>query len=473
MKAAPRFRSAELAPLPGGRQRAARCPPLALGAGRSQPMPPPIPSEHRPSPRAISLYYFGIFAVLGVYLPLFPSWLEARGIRGLAMGAIAATLPAMGLVAPPVFGLIADALGVRVWLLRAACAGAFVVFALLALSSALGVSLGFGGLFVAALAFAFFRSPMFMMADVVAVEASASSGIAYGRLRLWGSISFALMAIASGALVDPAQPAAFPSTIAASLLIAFAISWALPARGEAPFRRSALRDGAADAAGAARSPAAEGSVRQRARALLQSHDFRLFLAASFLAQSATSSYDLCYTLHLRDIGFPESLVGVAWAVGVAGEIALMAFSGPLLKRFAPPTVLAFAFAGASLRWALLSYVRFWPALLAIQPLHAISFGMMWVASLAYTRDRSPPQILATAQGLFTASAGAGSVVGMLVWGELYKHGGGTLTFGVASITALIAFVLAVTFARSTRPTRPTRRSPSGGSIFSVSSRCQE
>lgn len=436
-------------------------------------MPPPIPSEHRPSPRAISLYYFGIFAVLGVYLPLFPSWLEARGIRGLAMGAIAATLPAMGLVAPPVFGLIADALGVRVWLLRAACAGAFVVFALLALSSALGVSLGFGGLFVAALAFAFFRSPMFMMADVVAVEASASSGIAYGRLRLWGSISFALMAIASGALVDPAQPAAFPSTIAASLLIAFAISWALPARGEAPFRRSALRDGAADAAGAARSPAAEGSVRQRARALLQSHDFRLFLAASFLAQSATSSYDLCYTLHLRDIGFPESLVGVAWAVGVAGEIALMAFSGPLLKRFAPPTVLAFAFAGASLRWALLSYVRFWPALLAIQPLHAISFGMMWVASLAYTRDRSPPQILATAQGLFTASAGAGSVVGMLVWGELYKHGGGTLTFGVASITALIAFVLAVTFARSTRPTRPTRRSPSGGSIFSVSSRCQE
>ncbi|WP_437904574.1 MFS transporter [Sorangium sp. So ce327] len=444
-------------------------------------MPPSIPSEHRPSPRAISLYYFGIFAVLGVYLPLFPSWLEARGMQGLAMGAIAATLPAMGLVAPPVFGLIADSLGVRVWLIRAACAGAFVVFALLALSSALDVSLGFGGLFVAALAFAFFRSPMFMMADVVAVEASARSGIAYGRLRLWGSISFALMAIASGALVDPARPVAFPATIAASLLIAFAISWALPARGEAPFRRSGLRDGAADAAGAARAPAAGGSrapaaggsVRQRARTLLQSHDFRLFLAASFLAQSATSSYDLCYTLHLRDIGFPESLVGVAWAVGVAGEIALMAFSGPLLKRFAPPTVLAFAFAGASLRWALLSYVRFWPALLAIQPLHAVSFGMMWVASLAYTRDRSPPEILATAQGLFSASAGAGSVVGMLVWGELYKRGGGALTFGVASITALIAFVLAVTFARSTRPTRPTRRSPSGGSIFSVSSRCQE
>ncbi|WP_129579464.1 MULTISPECIES: MFS transporter [Sorangium] len=421
----------------------------------------------KPSPRAISLYYFGIFAVLGVYLPLFPSWLEGRGARGLAMGAIAATLPAMGLVAPPVFGLIADALGVRVWLIRAACAGALAVFALLALSSALGVSLGFGGLFAAALAFAFFRAPMFTMADVVALEASLTSGIAYGRLRLWGSISFALMAIASGALIDPARPAAFPVAITAALLVAFALSWALPAGAEAPLQRLGQRGAARGVEGAARAPAAGGSVRERARALLQSRDFRLFLAASFLAQSANSSYDLCYTLHLRDVGFPEPLVGVAWAVGVAGEIALMAFSGPLLQRFAPPVALAVAFAGASLRWALLSYVRFWPALLALQPLHAVSFAMMWVASLAYTRDRAPPQILATAQGLFSASAGAGSVIGMLAWGELYKRGGGALTFGVASITAAIAFVLAVTFARS------TRRSLSGSSIFSVGSRCQE
>ncbi|XYH96219.1 MFS transporter [Sorangium sp. So ce1128] len=419
----------------------------------------------KPSPRAISLYYFGIFAVLGVYLPLFPSWLQAREVRGLAMGAIAATLPAMGLVAPPVFGFIADSLGVRVWLIRAACAGALFVFALLALSSAMGVALGFGGLLLAALAFAFFRAPMFMLADVVAMDESMSSGIDYGRLRLWGSISFALMAIAGGALIDPARPEAFPATMTAALLAAFTVSWLLPARGEAPFRRSGQQRG--ESAAAAQAPAAGGSVQQRARALLQSRDFRLFLAASFLAQSANSSYDLCYTLHLRDTGFPESLVGVAWAVGVSGEIALMAFSGPLLQRFAAPTLLAFAFAGAALRWALLSSVRWWPALLAIQPLHAVSFAMMWVASIAYTRDRAPPQILATAQGLFSASAGAGSVIGMLTWGELYKRGGGSLTFGVASITASIAFVLAVTFARS------TRRSLPGSSVFSASSQYQE
>lgn len=403
--------------------------------------------------------------MLGVYLPLFPSWLEAREVRGLAMGAIAATFPAMGLVAPPVFGLLADSLGVRVWLIRASCAGACAVFSLLALSSALGHSLGFVGLFTAALAFSFFRSPMFTMADVVALDTSQRAGIAYGRLRLWGSLGFALTAALAGAFVDPVRPLPFPATIASALLVAFALSWMLPAHGEGPSlrlnrRRPARAEGDE---GAARAPAAAGSVRQRARALLESRDFRLFLAASFLAQSANSSYDLCYTLHLRDVGFPESLVGVAWAVGVAGEIALMASSGPLLRRFSPPALLAFAFAGASLRWALLSTVRWWPALIAIQPLHAVSFAMMWVASLAYTKDRAPSEILATAQGLFSASAGAGSVIGMLTWGELYKRGGGTLTFGIASITALAAFVLAVSFARS------AGRPLSGSAVFSAGS----
>lgn len=417
--------------------------------------PPSVPLHLKPSPRAISLYYFGIFAALGVYLPYFPRWLDARGVQGFAMGVITATLPAMSLVAPPAFGVLADVLGVRIWLLRAACAGAFLVFALLTLAAALGVPLGAVGLFFAVLAFAFFRAPMFQMADVVALEMSTGAGISYGRLRLWGSLSFALTATAAGFWLDVARPAMLPATIAAALLIAFAISWALPARGEVLFRR---RDGGGDPGAAEAAPRARSarSVRAQARALLQRRDFRLFLGAAFLAQAAGSSYDLCYSLHLRDAGLSERLVGVAWAVGVFAEIALMASSGRLLAWAPAPVLLAISYLGASLRWALLSWVSWGPALVALQPLHAVSFALLWIASLAYTKERAPPEILATAQGLFSASAGAGSVLGMPVWGELYKRGGGALTFGVASIAAFLAFVLAVPFARS------ARRAPEGG-----------
>ncbi len=163
-------------------------------------------------------------------------------------------------------------------------------------------------------------------------------------------------------------------------------------------------------------------MRQRARALLQSHDSPPVPRGIVPGPERHVFVRSRYTLHLRDIGFPSRWWGSRGPSASPARSRSVAFSGPLLKRFAPPTVLAFAFAGASPAGVALASLRFWPALLAIQPLHAVSFGMMWVASLAYTRDRSPPEILATAQGLFSASAGAGSVVGMLVWGELYKRG---------------------------------------------------
>lgn len=435
------------------------------------PSTPPTPRlQIHPSVRALRLYYFVSFAALGAYLPLLPRWLEARGIRGLAMGAIQAALPAMGFLAPPAFGFLADTLGARVWLLRFACAGSFLVFAQLALRASFaapGDALGFFGLLSTVLAFAFFRSPMVQMADVVALELPVSAGTTYGRVRLWGSLGFALMAIAAGAWIDTARPAMLPAVIAGALLLAFATSFALPARPLSLRRALAsivrARAGLSrprNAANAAPAMPVRGALGERVRALLRSQDFRLFLAASFLAQAAHSAYDTCFTLHLRDIGLADGLVGVAWAVGVFAEILLLALSGRLLSAARPPVLLAVGFAGASLRWALLATVRSSPVMLAIQPLHAVSFALGWISSLAYMKDRAPPEVLATAQGLFSASAAAGSVIGMLTWGTLYAWGGGALTFGVASGVALLACVLAVTFARSTR-----RASASRGAVF--------
>ena len=77
---------------------------------------------------ALPLYYLAVFGALGAYLPYFPVWLEARGIEGVGMGAVSALMPALGIVGPPLFGLVADALGLRGWLLRVACIGAALPF---------------------------------------------------------------------------------------------------------------------------------------------------------------------------------------------------------------------------------------------------------------------------------------------------------------------------------------------------------
>jgi MFS transporter, PPP family, 3-phenylpropionic acid transporter len=373
----------------------------------------------------VSFYYFTSFAALGIYAPFFPRWLEGRGVEGLRMGAVAALLPAMGVLGPPLVGLAADALGLRGHVLRLACLGSAVSFALVGAAWASGRGLSYAELFAAVLVFAVFRSPMVMMADVVTMERAPAAGTTYGAVRLWGSVGFLLAALAAGRWLDPAAPAALPGAVAAALLVSLVAAWGLPTSSGAP-----------------RLP-----VAGEARALLGAADYRVFLLVSLLAQTAHASYDLCFTLHLLDLGAGGALVGAAWAAGVVFEVALMAFSDRLLARSPAPRILALTLLGAAARWALIARVRSLPALLALQPLHAVSFALWWVASLRYVKDRAPARALATAQGLFMAATALGSVTGMLAWGPLYRRAGGGPTFGAAAIVAGVACALAVAWGR--------------------------
>jgi PPP family 3-phenylpropionic acid transporter len=383
---------------------------------------------------SLRAYYFLSFASLGVYLPYLPRWLEARELRGVAMGALMAVLPAMGLVAPPAFGLVADALGLRGRLLAVACAAAGLAFGAIALASAAARPLGFAGLFVTMVVYAFFRSPMTPLADVIAMEEASTGSATYPRLRLWGSIGFLVTALGAGRLLDPSDPASIPLAISAFLLLAAVAALSLPAR-----------------AGPTSSPA-EGALtpalRSRAAGdLLRRPDFRVFLAASLLGQAAHSAYDLCFTLHLRDAGLEGAVVGLAWALGVVSEVLVMAFGAPIFDRFSPPRLMAVAFGGACVRWIFIAGVRDGAALLAAQPLHAVSFSLMWLASLAFIKERVPPGILATGQGLFTASLALGSVAGMLVWGAVYRRAGGPTMFAIAAAVAACACALAALLVR--------------------------
>jgi hypothetical protein len=130
------------------------------------------------------------------------------------------------------------------------------------------------------------------------------------------------------------------------------------------------------------------------------------------------------------------------AIGVVAEVALMAFSGPILRRFSASWLLVAAFLGGALRWALIAFVPDVTALLLLQPLHALSFALFWVTALDLVKKRAPREVLATAQGVFNAAVGAGAVAGMFAWGALFKAYGGRVTFvsaaGVAVCAALVA-----------------------------------
>jgi PPP family 3-phenylpropionic acid transporter len=377
---------------------------------------------------ALAVYYFAAFASLGVFFPYFPTWLEARGMTGLSMSSIVALRPVMGVIGPIGFGLLADAFGLRGSLLRLACLGSCMAFGVLAVAGLLNKSLGFQALFVVMLLFSFFRAPMTMLADASALERGGS----YGRLRLWGSLGFMVLALVTGWTIDPTELAPLPVAVTLLLAAAWLAARAVPTPTARP-ARPVFRD---------------------ARRLAVSADYRLFWLATVLWMASHAGYDLAFSLHLRDLGAPTSFIGVCWATGTLAEVWLMAVSAGLLARFGPTRLLTYGMLGVGLRWLLIGSLDSPPLLLALQPLHAVSFALIWVSALGFTKERAPAHILATAQGLFTAALAIGAGAGTLVWGPVYAQFGGKAVFHAAAAVAAVGCGVTLLLSRVQRLQHP-------------------
>src|SRR4051812_23979144 len=81
--------------------------------------------------RAIGAFYFTYFAALGLFAPYFTLYLRSLGMSEGAAARMNGIVPAMGLLSPPLVGLLADARRARPHLLRAASSLAALTFALL------------------------------------------------------------------------------------------------------------------------------------------------------------------------------------------------------------------------------------------------------------------------------------------------------------------------------------------------------
>jgi MFS transporter, PPP family, 3-phenylpropionic acid transporter len=371
----------------------------------------------------LALFYFALLGALGFFWPFLAAHLSGLGLQPWEIGTVSALYPLGTLVAPPLAGLLADLLRARVWLLRSFSAATVLAFAAFVL---------FGEarpvLIVAMGLFAFFRAPLAPMADAAAVEHARRHGGSYGAVRLWGSVGFLIAALAGGLLLDRHGTRA-PMLAALAALAAAAVAvWALPT---APPRRER---GALTAAGR----------------MLAHGDFWLFLATIALGQIAHSAYDSFFSLHLASLGWGGWFTGVAWAVGVVAEIGLLAASGRLMARFGAARLLALAFAVGCARWLLLAQVRHPALILGLQPLHALSFALYYVAGVTLTREQASAETQTAAQGLFAAAFALGGVLGMPLAGRLFERFGARAMFWTAAGAAGMACACALVWARRRR-----------------------
>ena len=93
------------------------------------------------------------------------------------------------------------------------------------------------------------------------------------------------------------------------------------------------------------------------------------------------------------------------------EVLLMGKSRALLERLGAER-LFFAIGLAIPRWVLMTMVTGPIAIVLVNAVHGIIFGLFWIAGVALMSARSPPEVTTSAQALFALAVGGfGSTLG--------------------------------------------------------------
>lgn len=173
----------------------------------------------------------------------------------------------------------------------------------------------------------------------------------------------------------------------------------------------------------------------------------LFLAAVLVTWTSSTTINAFFSIHLVDLGAPQSLVGVAWAIGAAVEIPLMLGFGGLVRLAGINRLLLAGAALFALRAAAIVATRDPVIVTLSMVLHGGGFALFLVGGVMYVARHAPPGAAATAQGVLTAIVfGLAQIVGPGIGGFLAGALGLRVAFllaGVGSVMALVGLAWAL------------------------------
>ncbi|MGH8079784.1 MAG: MFS transporter [Lysobacter sp.] len=379
--------------------------------------------------RRYALFYLGYYGALGAYTPYIGRWVSANGHGGYAVGAMLALWYGGRILAPPTWARqVARSAAPGRWLV-AGCLLALLMFA--------GFTQFKGGamLFVVMGAFALCFNAVMPQFEAMTLNALGVRNHDYGKIRMWGSVGFLLVAASYGWLLDRLGNDAFIWLSLPWLVLTVAAAWLH--RHDPP------------------SPAPDANAPREQ--LWRRPGTRGLLGTAMLTQLGFGPFYVFYTLQLQAHGHDGFAVGLLWAIGVICEIAMFWQAPRLVQRFGAHKLIAACLIATALRWVLVAYFAGsfgWMAL--AQTTHALSFAAFHAGCMRRMAELFPARRdMASAQGmLYGFSGGVGGVLGAGMAAVAWQHGGGTAAFVAGSVCSLLALSVHVAAHRYARAARP-------------------
>lgn len=349
----------------------------------------------------LSLFYFAYFSLMGVYIMYLPSALSGFGYGTAQIGYIYAMAPLLRFILPFIFKhyiKLSSTIYLYSLLFTFIASLLFIGtvnnFYLYLFSNALlGASMGV------------------ILPYVETISLHQLTRDIYGKIRLWGSIGFILIALLLGEIdVTPMETIYYLSLTAFLTWIAgyFVLQY----------------------------DTNDKTIEESDDKGFSLQRYWAFWISIFLMQVAFGGFYTFFTIYETEQGFSKEIISYLWTFSVLCEILMLYFQGKLLERNLL-NLLKIATLVTAFRWFLL---YLYPSSLEIiflsQSLHAISFALYHTAAITYIFSLYTQKRLAQ-QFFLGISFGLGGGIGSLIAGYIY----GEYLFLFEAFITFTAFIM--------------------------------
>lgn len=368
-----------------------------------------------PAPR-LAGFYFGYFALIGAFMPYWNLYLEHLGFEKAIIGVLASITVVTRIIAPSVWGYLADRSGQRMRWVRVGTFAQLIAWcAVLLLPNTLF------WLAIILFAFSFFQNAILAQFEAVTLFWLGEARDRYGMIRLWGSVGFIAAVFGLGWWFDYTSINLLPLMMVGLA----ALTWWMSMLIAEPPQRQASRQSSV-------------SLRQ----VLQRPRVGWFFVVQFLLLLSHAPFYSFYSNYLQGYGYNTQTIGLLWSVGVLAEVLMFTQSHRLMAWGTERLLLLSCLALTAVRWGLVGY---YPEQLSVQiaaqAIHAFSFALFQSLAMRLIFREFNPDQQGRAQALYSMVWGMGVAFGSLLAGLYWDQFGGSAMFYAAALICVVASLL--------------------------------
>ena len=369
----------------------------------------------------LSSFYFFYFSALGAFLPFWPLYLNYKSFTPYEIGVITGTMIGTKIIAPNVWGWIADKTGLRHRVIQLGALSCFIIFTFASSIES------FSGMVALIFLFSFFWNASLPQFEAVTMTSLGSSYNNYSQIRLWGSLGFILSVFSLSFLTQNYGIEVVPTCILSFLFLTFITTlFVKNTNANQKKHNNSLLS-------IALKPAVIG-----------------ILLSCFLMQVSHGPFYAFFAIYLTENSYSTNSIGFIWSLGVIAEILIFIKISSWIPKYGLQNLFIVSFLFASSRWLLISFFPESVIIVTLATLfHAITYGMYHAVSISLIHEYFTEELQGRGQALYSSiSFGLGGSIGSIYSGYFWESLGGSTVYLYASLFAFLGLIVSLILVKS-------------------------